>query len=99
MDDHKTLNLLGYTILAEKKEFFLNDVKGIVDCINPHSHMQALKDPLFMEALKCADYLVPDGVGIQLAAFILSGKKISKIAGSDIHQILIQSLAKKNGSA
>ena len=64
--------------------------KCIINTINPHSYCEAKKDNVFTEALLNSDVLLPDGFGIVLATKILIGKKISKIAGADIHQYLLE---------
>ena len=92
-----TINTLGYNLFAGPLGFFSNGFTGVVNCINPHSHVIALKDKSFMEALRRSDYLVADGVGIQLAARILEGKKVEKITGSDLHKVLLKSLSEQNG--
>ena len=62
----------------------------IINTINPHSYCVAKKDRVFAEALLSSDVLLPDGSGIVLATKILTGKKINKIAGADIHQYLLE---------
>jgi N-acetylglucosaminyldiphosphoundecaprenol N-acetyl-beta-D-mannosaminyltransferase len=52
-------------------------------CANPHSLVKATSDPLFSNALKTADILLPDGSGILLAAKCLNLPMTEKIAGSD----------------
>jgi N-acetylglucosaminyldiphosphoundecaprenol N-acetyl-beta-D-mannosaminyltransferase len=94
----ETTSLLGYEIFSGKKEFFSSGVKGIINTLNPHSYVMARKDPAFREALKASSWLLPDGVGIKIAAFIIAGKKIDRIAGSDLHEALISSLASSGGS-
>jgi len=64
--------------------------KTIINTINPHSYCEAKKDTLFAEALISSDVLLPDGTGIVLAAKLLTGLKINKIAGADIHQYLLE---------
>jgi len=64
--------------------------KSIINTINPHSYCEAKKDRVFAEALLSSDVLLPDGSGIVLATKILTGKKINKIAGADIHQYLLK---------
>ena len=64
--------------------------KCIINTINPHSYCEAKKDSVFAEALLSSEVLLPDGSGIVLATKILTGKKIKKIAGSDIHQYLLE---------
>lgn len=93
-----SIKLLDYNLFAGSPEYFSNNFTGVVNCINPHSHVIALKDKSFLEALRRSDYLVPDGFGIQLAARILEGRKVEKIAGSDLHRVLLRALSEKNGS-
>ena len=64
--------------------------KCVINTINPHSYCEAKKDVLFQEALLNSDVLLPDGSGIVLATKILTGEKINKIAGADIHQYLLE---------
>ena len=93
-----TINILGYRVFAGTKEFFSGGVTGVVDTLNPHSYVMARKDTYFREALMAADWLIPDGVGIQYAARLLNGVTIEKIAGSDLHEALLSSLGKRGGS-
>jgi len=92
-----TIQLLNYNLFVGTSQFFSGDFSGVVNCINPHSLVVAVKDPVFNKALRSSDYLVADGVGIQIAARILAGRKVEKIAGSDIHSALLKSLSGKNG--
>ena len=48
-----------------------------VACANPHSFVVTEKDDVFRAALKQADILFPDGVGIVLAAK-LQGLQLSQ---------------------
>jgi N-acetylglucosaminyldiphosphoundecaprenol N-acetyl-beta-D-mannosaminyltransferase len=87
--------LLGYTVAPDYPQFPVQD-KTIINTINPHSYCVAKRDKAFKEALQQSDFLLPDGVGIVLAAKVLTGKKIEKIAGADIHKFLLeQANAKK----
>jgi N-acetylglucosaminyldiphosphoundecaprenol N-acetyl-beta-D-mannosaminyltransferase len=56
----------------------------VLACANPHSLVQARRDPAFARALQHADMLVPDGVGIVLASRILGGAIRNRITGSDV---------------
>ncbi len=76
------------------KHLVLTD-KCIINTINPHSYCVAKRDKVFAEVLMKSDVLLPDGSGIVLAANILTGKKIKKIAGADIHQYLLELANKK----
>jgi len=98
MSSPKTISILGYDIFTGRKEFFADGVKGVVCTLNPHSYILARNDSLFSEALKSSDWLIPDGVGIKLAARLLCGERIEKIAGSDLHETIINSLDRIGGS-
>ena len=90
--------ILGYSIFAGNKEFFANGFTGVINTLNPHSYILARNDELFCDALKASDLLIPDGVGIKYAARLLAGKRIEKIAGADLHEIITRSLNTRAGS-
>jgi N-acetylglucosaminyldiphosphoundecaprenol N-acetyl-beta-D-mannosaminyltransferase len=92
------IKLLGYNVFFGKKEFFLFGFKGVVNTISPHSYIVARKDSLFHEALMASDVIIPDGVGIIMAARVLAGKRIEKIAGADLHEVIINALNEHKGS-
>lgn len=71
----------------------------VVNCLNPHSFVQALHDDEFRLALEHSSILLPDGEGICMALKLWGGKKISKIAGDDLHSHLLQTLANAPSSA
>ena len=93
-----TISILGYDIFTGSREFFTNGFTGVVNTLNPHSYVMARNDGLFCEALKSADCLIPDGVGIKYAARFLEKQELEKITGSDLHEIIISSLDKSGGS-
>ena len=97
MSEAVTISILGYNIYSDAKEC-LADANGVINTINPHSYVISRKDEKFREALEAADYLLPDGTGITIAARILAGQKIDRIAGSDLHEIILKSLNKRKGS-
>lgn len=53
-------------------------------CFNPHSYVLSLEDKVFSRALKDADWLVPDGVGMVLASRFLGGNIKKRVTGSDV---------------
>jgi N-acetylglucosaminyldiphosphoundecaprenol N-acetyl-beta-D-mannosaminyltransferase len=53
-------------------------------CLNPHSFAMALEDSIFSKALRDADWLVPDGVGIVWASRMLDCSVRERLTGSDI---------------
>lgn len=70
---------------------------SIISTINAHSYYISKKDIVFKKALQDSDILLPDGIGIVWANYILNKKKIKKIAGYDIFTHLIQKLNNKGG--
>ena len=77
----------------------LSSKKLLINTINAHSFNVANKDRFFKEALLESDILLPDGISIVLATQLLSGKRISKIAGEDLFYYQINKLQKTKGKA
>lgn len=98
MAENDTISVLGFNVFSGSKDFFSNGVKGVINTINPHSYIISRKDYLFKEALLHSDHLIPDGVGIKYASHLLTGKRIEKIAGADLHWLILNSLDKRKGS-
>ncbi|AZI25189.1 glycosyltransferase [Pedobacter sp. G11] len=71
--------------------------KTVINTINQYSYCVANEDKEFRNALVESDILLPDGEGVVLAERILSGRKINKISGADLHQHILTSLNHKNG--
>lgn len=93
----ETLNLLGYAVYTgELNQIELKQRPLVINTLNPHSYCVALQDEEFAHALKSADILLPDGIGIVYAARILEKKKIRRIPGSDLHDFMITEAHKKN---
>lgn len=85
--------IIGYPITTEPKEFLISRIVGWIDesaknkyfvCANPHSLQVAMYDRIFELALKNADIICPDGVGVVLASRILGGRITKRVTGSDI---------------
>ena len=92
------MNIMSYDVFTDPLETIEVDTyQQIINTINPHSYVTAKNDLLFEMALRQSDILLPDGSGIVLAARHLRGKKISKIAGSDLHLHLLQQLNHHQG--
>lgn len=98
MMNSPAIKILGYDVFSGREEYFTTGFTGVVNTISPHSYVESRKDTLFREALMNSDYIIPDGIGIVMAVRILTGKKIMKIAGSDLHKVIIKALNEHKGS-
>ena len=94
----KTIFLQNYNVFNDAiRQIQVNSSrKQVINTINAHSYIVAKTDKYFRDALENSDILLPDGEGIVLMVKKLTGKKIEKIAGADIHLNLLQ-LADKEG--
>ena len=93
----ETFILRNYRI---SKEFVFDRVPGkktIVNTINPHSWVTADRDQEFQSALQASDVLLPDGVGIVLTARLLWHERFQKIAGDDLHKMILFKLNETGG--
>ena len=90
-------NILGYEVDVFTAETCADSVFDVLPahagvgrhcawlaCLNPHSYAVALDDALFIQALKDADWLVADGVGVVMASRMLGGKISERVTGSDV---------------
>lgn len=65
-------------------------------CANPHSLEVARDDPHFDLAIRNADLIVPDGIGVVIASRILCGSIRERVTGSDIFLGLSNILNREN---
>ena len=90
--------LVGYSIYnGNLKDLSIVD-KTLINTINQYSFCIAEADPIFKKALQGSDILLPDGMAIVAAVRLLENKKITKIAGADLHDFLLDDLNKKGGT-
>ncbi len=71
--------------------------KLLINTINAYSYNLACKDLLFRQSLTEGELLIPDGIGIVLANFLLTGKWVKKIAGADLFFHEMERLNKSGG--
>ncbi|MBV6519246.1 MAG: glycosyltransferase [Candidatus Brocadia sp.] len=61
-----------------------NVMNRVLCCANPHSLVIAHKDKEFLSALRSADLLIPDGIGIVLASRLAGGNITTRVSGPDV---------------
>lgn len=90
---------MGYQVYARPlKELEFGEGKTIINTLNAYSYVVAEKDPAFSSALASSDLLLADGFPVVIAARLLNGMKIEKIAGADIFHFLLGELDRRSGS-
>jgi N-acetylglucosaminyldiphosphoundecaprenol N-acetyl-beta-D-mannosaminyltransferase len=67
----------------------------LVFAVNPEKNFSIIKDHLLYNTFKSADLLIPDGVGIVIAARILYGIRISRVPGVEFMESLCELAAGK----
>ncbi|GAB3906985.1 WecB/TagA/CpsF family glycosyltransferase [Mucilaginibacter boryungensis] len=93
-----TCSCLGYDVFADTLEKLPTHHKTVINTINQYSYCMAERDGDFKDALKNSDILLPDGIGITIAAKFLKGSVIKKVSGADLHDYLLKDLNDKGGS-
>ncbi|MBF9253265.1 WecB/TagA/CpsF family glycosyltransferase [Pontibacter sp. 172403-2] len=83
---------MGYPVFTGSLDLLPTLKKALVNTINQYSYCIAEQDADFKKSLLASDVLLPDGVGIVAASQLMEGKKISKIAGADLHLYLLKQL-------
>ncbi len=90
-------SLLGYDVdsgsLGEIVAAIVDSLTGVrsrrvLACFNPHSYVVALKDHEFASALRASDWLLPDGIGVVLASWVLRGTIRDRVSGPDVFAAL-----------
>jgi N-acetylglucosaminyldiphosphoundecaprenol N-acetyl-beta-D-mannosaminyltransferase len=90
--------LMEYSIYSGDLKKCARAGKTLINTINQYSFCIAEEDDAFKNALQQSDVLLPDGMAIVAAVQLLSGQKIKKIAGAEIHHFLLDDLNKRGGS-
>jgi len=98
MNNSSHLECLGYPVFTGALDSLSTNKKVLVNTINQYSYCIAEQDSEFKKSLKGSDILLPDGIGIVLAARLLEKKKVKKIAGADLHSFLLEKLNSEGGS-
>jgi N-acetylglucosaminyldiphosphoundecaprenol N-acetyl-beta-D-mannosaminyltransferase len=90
-------NFIDYNLYTKT----LNDLplksSLLVNTINQYSFCMASEDLEFKESLQMSDVLLPDGISVVAAEYLLTGKVIKKISGADLHEHMLKDLEKKSG--
>ncbi|MGS0525318.1 WecB/TagA/CpsF family glycosyltransferase [Zobellia nedashkovskayae] len=97
-EENNTLNVLNYPVYTLPLKQLDNTRKLLINTINQYSYCIAEKDSEFKNTLLQSDVLLPDGIGIVLAAKFIYKKKITKIAGADLHDYLLKKLNTESGT-
>jgi N-acetylglucosaminyldiphosphoundecaprenol N-acetyl-beta-D-mannosaminyltransferase len=64
--------------------------------VNPEKNFSVPKDPVLYETFRSADLLIPDGIGVVLAARLLHGAHLSRVPGVELMENICR-LAAEDG--
>jgi len=84
---YPTVKFIDYNVYSGTLEGININVskKTLINTINQYSYCMAEVYPEFKNALAKSDILLPDGIGVVLSIKMISGERLHKIAGTDIH--------------
>lgn len=68
---------------------------GNIIAVNPEKVMRARSDPRLLDALRGARLLIPDGIGVVLAARILGLGRMSRVPGSELMPAICEIAARE----
>jgi len=100
------ISILGVPVDAVDFESALSWVESAIEqpgnkrivAVNPEKVMAARKDAELMRFLHSSDLLIPDGIGVVIAARLLGLARMSRVAGSDMMPAICGLAAKKGFS-
>jgi len=98
MKDSSQLECLGYPVFTGTLDSLPPNQKVVINTINQYSYCIAEQNPEFKKSLEDSDILLPDGIGIVIAAKLLEKEKIKKITGADLHSFLLEKLNREGSS-
>jgi N-acetylglucosaminyldiphosphoundecaprenol N-acetyl-beta-D-mannosaminyltransferase len=70
--------------LEQVRSMLASQETHLVFAINPEKVMAARQDPELRSSLQAASLLIPDGIGVVLAARLLRGIRMERVPGSDL---------------
>jgi N-acetylglucosaminyldiphosphoundecaprenol N-acetyl-beta-D-mannosaminyltransferase len=79
------------------EESLKSDHTKTIFSVNPEKIMAARRDPRLSAALVDSDFLIPDGIGTIIGAKLLYKKRIPRITGIGLMEVLLN-IAEKKGS-
>lgn len=97
-----TENILGFAVTTGAKEDCISKIAELIGspegpkyfvCANPHSIEVARQDELFSQAIRDANLVIPDGIGIVIASKFLGGMIRERVTGMDIFIGLSETLS------
>jgi N-acetylglucosaminyldiphosphoundecaprenol N-acetyl-beta-D-mannosaminyltransferase len=91
-------NFIDYPIFTKSLSELPFKSSLLVNTINQYSFCMANEDIGFKKSLQMSDVLLPDGISVVAAEYLMTGKVIKKISGADLHQHLLKDLESKGGS-
>jgi N-acetylglucosaminyldiphosphoundecaprenol N-acetyl-beta-D-mannosaminyltransferase len=106
MKKHLCENIVGYPITAREKDDCVKQILAWIKsgemrryfvCANPHSLELARRDLFFKNAIRHADMITPDGIGVIIASKIHGGSICDRVTGSDIFWGLSHALNQERG--
>lgn len=71
------------------------DKPQAIIAVNPEKVIKAQKDPSLMSLLRKTGLLIPDGIGVVLAARFLKLGQFERVAGSELMPVICEMAAKK----
>lgn len=96
-ETEETEKFVDYPLFTKSLEDLPLKSSLLVNTINQYSFCMANEDVGFKESLQMSDVLLPDGIAVVAAEYVLTGKKIKKISGADLHAHLLKGLEAKGG--
>ena len=99
----KRIELLGVPVDCVNMAQALDFVDSLIEedrchsimAVNPEKVIRAQEDPELLASLKQAALLIPDGIGVVLAARILSLAKMERVPGSELMPAICERSARR----
>jgi len=81
--------------LSAVEEMIRGDQPGTVIAVNPEKVIKARKSPVLLDPLREARLLIPDGIGVVMAARLLGLGKMKRVPGAELMPAICEQAARE----
>ena len=96
-DKLESIQILGFNVDSSLETLEIDHPSKMVSTFNPHCYCVSKSDSQYRQALQQSEILIPDGIGVVWAIKFLTGIKIKRIAGADLHKHLMMKMDQTGG--
>jgi N-acetylglucosaminyldiphosphoundecaprenol N-acetyl-beta-D-mannosaminyltransferase len=84
--------------IDQVRQMIAGQATNLILAVNPEKVVAAQKDPALLDALRAASMVIPDGIGVVMAARLLGKGHLARVPGSDLMPAICELAAREGHS-